>query len=115
MSTDKIEIILTCIAASVVLILLVIISVDIADFYSDKKTYAMVYQLNTNEANWEWGYLGRWLYTGVLILAGLTVMPLRFVKNKNGVVKKLNWTFLVLFFGFMILRFFIWMKTGYDH
>lgn len=85
------------------------------DFYADKETYARVHDLNTNEKNWEWQYLDRWLYLGLLIITGLTVITLRLIKWDNEIIKKLNWTFLFVFFGSMIIGFYSWMKTGFDH
>lgn len=109
MENNKIDIetILTGIAAFLLLILLVIMPIDIKDFYADKETYARVHDLNTNEKNWEWQYLDRWVYSGLLIITGLTIMTLRLIKRDNEIIKKINWTFLFLFFGSMIIGFII--------
>jgi hypothetical protein len=95
--------------------LLVIMPIDIMDFYSDKETYVMAHELNTNHSNWEWQYLYRWLYLGLLSVIGLTIITLRLIKKKNTIVQKINWTFILLFFGSMIIGFYSWMKTGFDH
>lgn len=113
--TIKIETILTGIATFLLLALLVIMPIDIVDFYEDKETYAMVYHLDMNEKNWEWGYLSGWVYAGVLIVVGLTIIALRVIKKNNQMIRKLNWTFLILFFGSMIVGFYNWMRTGFDH
>lgn len=111
----KIETILTGVAAFLLLLFLIIMPSDIVDFYEDKQTYAMVYHLDTNDKNWEWEYLDRWIYMGVLIVVGLTIITLRLIKRNNEIIRKLNWTFLLLFFGSMIIGFYNWMKTGFDH
>jgi hypothetical protein len=111
----RIEIILTGIATLLLLIFLVIIPIDIMDFYGDKETYAKVYDLNTKERNWEWEYLSRWIYMGLLIIVGLTVITMRLIKSDNEIIRKINWTFLFLFFGSMIIGFYNWMKAGFDH
>lgn len=111
----KIETILTGIAIFLILTFLVIIPIDILDFYADKGTYAKVYDLNTNDKNWEWQYLDRWVYLGLLNVIGMTVITLRLIKRNNEIIKKINWTFLFLFFGSIIIGFYNWMKTGFDH
>ena len=114
-TTIKIEIALTSIVICMLLMLLVVIPFDIANFYDDKDTYSKVYHLDTNDKNWEWEYLSGWLYLGGLAIIGLTIASLRLIKRDNQIIKKLNWTFILLFFGTMILRFYTWMKSGYDH
>jgi len=111
----KIEIFLTGVAVFFLLGLLVIMPFDIMDFYGDKETYARVYHLNTNERNWEWQYLDRWVYFGLLIFTGLTVITLRFVKKDHRKIRKVNWIFLLFFFGSIIIGIYNWMKTGFDH
>jgi hypothetical protein len=114
-TTIKIETILTGIAAFLLLTFLVIMPIDIKDFYADKETYVMVHGLNTNEKNWEWQYLDRWVYLGLLSIVGLIIITLRLIKKDNKTIKKINWTFLFFFFGVMIIGFYNWMKTGFDH
>lgn len=111
----RIEIILTGIVASLLLILLVIMATDIMDFYNDKETYSKVYELHTNEKNWEWQYLSRWAYIGPLIFIGLTIVTLRIIKKNNETIKKVNWLFLLFFFCFSMIQFYRWMKTGDYH
>ena len=111
----KIETVLTGIAVFFLLAFLAIMPIDIMDFYGDKETYATVYDLNTNEENWEWQYLDRWVYLGLLIIIGLTVTTLRLVKKDNQIIKKLNWAFLFFFFSSMIVGFYNWVRTGFDH
>jgi DMSO reductase anchor subunit len=111
----RIETILTGIAAFLLLAFLVIMPIDIMDFYEDKETYVMVHGLNTNENNWEWQYLDRWVYLGLLSVIGLTIIVLRHIKKDNKTIQKINWTFLLLFFGSMIIGFYSWMRTGFDH
>jgi hypothetical protein len=114
-NTIKLETLLTGIAAFLLLALLVTMPIDIVDFYDDKQTYAMVYHLDMNEKNWEWEYLSGWAYMGVLIIVGLTIVALRLIKKNNKTIRKLNWIFLILFFGSMIFGFYDWMRTGFDH
>lgn len=111
----KLEILFTSLAALLLLTILVLIPIDIADFYEDKKTYASVYHLDMNEENWEWGYFRGWVYMGLLVTVGLTIISLRVIKKKNEIIRKLNWAFLILFFGSIILGFYNWMQTGFDH
>lgn len=61
------------------------------DFYAEKETYARVYGLRTNEKNWEWQYLDKWVYVALLITTGLTVITLRLIKKDNQIIRKLNW------------------------
>jgi hypothetical protein len=112
---NRIETTLTGTATFLLFAFLVIIPIDILDFYGDKEPYSKVYNLNTNEKNWEWGYLNRWIYVGLLIIIGLTVIALRLIKKENEIIKKMNWIFLFVFFGSMIMGFYNWMKTGFDH
>lgn len=114
-SKIKIETILTGIATFLLLTFLIIMPIDIMDFYTEKETYALVYDLNTNEKNWEWQYLGKWVYVALLITTGLTVITLRLIKKDNQIIRELNWAFLFFFFGSMIIGFYNWMKTGFDH
>ena len=111
----RIETILTGVSAFLLLTLLVIMPIDIMDFYSDKETYVKVYDLNTNEKNWEWQYLNRWIYLGLLSIVGLTIVILRLVKKDNKTIQKINWSFLLFLFGSIIIGFYNWMKTGFDH
>ena len=111
----KIETILTGIATFLLLTFLVIMPIDIMDFYADKETYVLVHDLNTNEKNWEWQYLDRWVYLGLFSIVGLTIITLRLIKKDNKTIQKINWTFLLFFFGSMIIGFYNWMKTGFDH
>jgi hypothetical protein len=111
----KIETILTGIATFLLLTFLLIMPIDIMDFYGDKEIYANVYHFDTTEKNWEWQYLDRWVYVGLLCVIGLTLISLRLIKKNNEIIKKMNWTFLFFFFGLMIIGFYNWMKTGFDH
>lgn len=111
----KIETILTGIVAFLLLTFLVIMPIDIIDFYKDKETYVKVHGLNQNETNWEWQYLDRWVYLGLLSIVGLTMVTLRLIKQDNRTIQKMNLTFLFFFFGAMIIGFYKWMKTGFDH
>lgn len=111
----RIETVLTGIATFLLLTFLVAIPIDIMDFYAEKETYVRVHDLNTNETNWEWQYLDTWVYLGLLSIVGLTIVTLRLVKKDNKTIQKINWTFLLFFFGSMIIRFYDWMRTGSDH
>jgi hypothetical protein len=111
----KIETVLTGIAIFLLLTFLVVMSVDIMDFYAEKETYVKVYNLNTNEKNWELQYLHRWIYLGLLSIVGLTTVTLRLINKDNKTIQKINWTFLIFFFGSMIIGFYNWLKTGFDH
>lgn len=110
-----IETILTGIAAFLMLTFLVVMPIDLKDFYTDKETYAAVHNLDTTEKNWEWQYLDSWVYFGLLSIVGLTIITLRLIKKDNRTIKKINWTFLLFFFGAMVIGFYNWMKTGFDH
>lgn len=111
----KIETVLTGIATFLLLMFLVAMPIDIMDFYAEKEKYVRVHDLNTNEENWEWQYLDTWAYLGLLSIVGLTIVTLRLVKKDNKTIQKINWTFLLFFFGSMIIRFYNWMRTGSDH
>lgn len=111
----KIETILTGVAAFLLMTFLVVMPIDIMDFYADKETYVMVHGLDTNEKNWEWQYLDTWVYLGLLSIVGLTIITLRLIKKDNKTIQKINWTFLLFFFGTMIIGFYKWMRTGFDH
>jgi hypothetical protein len=113
-NANNVEITLTVIAGALLLLFLVVMPIDIVDFYEDQDTYVMVHQLDTNEKNWEWQYLSGWVYLGILIIVGLTIMMLRLIRKNNEIIRKLNWTFLILFFGSIIVGFYKWMQTGFD-
>jgi hypothetical protein len=111
----KAEFILTALAAFLLLLFLVIIPIDVIDFYSGKETYAKVYNLDTSQENWEWQYLDRWIYLGLLIIVGLTVTALRLIRRDSEIIRRVNWAFLLLFFGSMIVGLFNWMKAGPEY
>jgi hypothetical protein len=111
----NIETIFTGVAAFLLLTLIVVIPFEIMDFYADKATYARVYDLNTNAKYWEMGYLSRWIYVGAFIVFGAIIIVLRLIKKDSVIVKKINWAFLFLFFSLMIIGFYNWMATGFDH
>jgi len=111
----KLELILTGVAGVLVLIVMVVMPIDIIDFYENKETYAMVYQLNTQNENWELEYLSRWIYIGAPAVVGLIIMTLRIILKNNEMIRKMNWIFLFVLFASMIIGFFNWMKAGFDH
>jgi len=115
MKANKIESILTFITLSVLLTTLVLIPIDITNFFADRATYAKVYDLNTSQDGWEWDYLKRWLYIFLLIAIGITIITLRIIKRNNEIIRKINYAFLLLFFASVIIGFYDWMRTGFDH
>ncbi len=101
----KIEIILTGIVAFLLLMILVLIPFDIFEFYANQETYIKVHNLNPNEKNWEWQYLGSSVYIGMISIVGLTIIIFRIIKKDNKTIKQINWIFLLLFYGRMIIGF----------
>ena len=75
----------------------------------------MVYHLDMNQKNWEWGYLKGWVYMGSLVIIGFTIIALRLIKKKSKMIRKLNWAFLILLFGSTIVGVYNWMRAGFDH
>jgi len=110
----RIETVLTGLATAWMLLFVFLIPADIIDFYRDKETYAKVYGLNTDHTNWELEYLSRWIYVGILTVVGLTVVTLRLARRDSGTIKKINWAFLFIYFGSMIIGFYNWMKAGVE-
>lgn len=115
MKIQTTELVITGIALFIMMLMLIIMPIDIVSFYGDKETYAKVYNLDMGKENWEWEYLKGWFYLGVLIVVGLTVISLRLIKSNDKVIEKVNWTFLVLLFGWIIIGFYNWMNSGFDH
>jgi hypothetical protein len=110
-----IETILTGIAVFFLLSFLIAIPIDIMNFYSDKETYIRVHGLNTNEKNWEWQYLDTWVYLGLLSITGLTIFTLRQLKKGNKMIELINRLFLIFFYVVLIIGFYNWMSSGFDH
>lgn len=112
---NGLENIAMCVAAALLLLFAFLIPVDIAGFYNEKETYAWVHQLDTTQANWEWQYIQGSFYLSVFVLIGVTILLLRWLKRDNRIIKIVNVSFLIFFFGILIIGFFNWMNTGFDH
>jgi hypothetical protein len=108
-------VILTWMTFCFLLLLLIFIPVDIHDFYADKQTYALVYHLDTGKPDWEWDYILRWTYPLLFIVTGLTIMSFRLTKRNSKLIRIINRVFLVIFFCAIIVGFYTWMRTGFDH
>jgi|JI10StandDraft_1071094.scaffolds.fasta_scaffold1145275_2 cytochrome bd-type quinol oxidase subunit 2 len=112
---DKLENGAMCVVAALLLLFAILIPMDITDFYNEKAEYAWVHHLDTNQPNWEWQYIQSSVYLGILVVIGATILILRWMKRDNRIIKTLNLSFLIFFFGIIIIGFFKWMNTGFDH
>jgi hypothetical protein len=111
----KLETILTAITTGLMLMIAFLISLDIVDFYGDKETYAKVYDLNSNDNNWEWQYLRRWVYLGFFTVIGLMIATFRFIKKDNKTIRSISRLFLIFYVCLIIIKFYSWIRGGYDH
>ncbi|MCE2997531.1 MAG: hypothetical protein ACK5RG_14890 [Cyclobacteriaceae bacterium] len=110
-----IETILTGIAVFFLLLFLIVMPIDILNFYEDQETYIKVHHLNTHEKNWEWQYLDTWVYLGLYSITGLTIITLRQLKKDHKMIEIINRLFLIFFYGVLIIGFYRWMSSGFDH
>lgn len=115
MAMNNLEKPFSWIAAALLFLIAVAIPFDIVGFYNEKEMYASVHQLDKNQPNWEWQYLQRDVFLIIFSLIGLTIITLRLIKHDNRILKIINRSFLVFFFFSVILSYYNWMKTGYDH
>jgi glucan phosphoethanolaminetransferase (alkaline phosphatase superfamily) len=114
-NVGRLEGIFSVTAMCILIALALFMLIDIHDFYSDKETYANVYQMNTSKKNWEWQYLKQWIYIGAWVVVGSSVIALRFTRPRNRNIRKATWTFLIFFFFAMILGIYRLLTTDFDH
>ena len=112
---QRIERALNLVALSILIFLFFLICVDIHSFYEDKDKYAQIYRSSINEQIWEWEYLNFHVYVGLFALVGFILISIRLIKTESRIILAVNRTFLIVFFAGIIIGFFRWMASGYDH
>jgi hypothetical protein len=110
-----VEKVLSSIALFLLIMLAIAMPIDIISFHEDPQTYSRVYDLSTSEDNWEWEYLSGWVYIGILIVTGLTIIISRFINKRSETIRKINWAFLFIFFSSIAINILNWIRTGGDH